>query len=281
MHKYESANYNLLKLMEKNVFEGIAIVDKNGMVVYMNHATEILLNRKSEDLIGNYFGLPMVMGKYINIEIIKPDRSVRNVEMRSAEVTYKDEKAFFISLRDVTEKEILKAKLEELAFRDKLTGLFNRSGFMFLAEQQIKYAKRIHHDSCLCEMTDVALLFIDVDGLKYVNDNFGHKRGDSLLCTVADLLKSTFREADIVGRLGGDEFVVFAITTDSKSLIGRLMKNLELYNSGKGKGADPISFSVGMAMYDFEAGGSITDLIDEADNLMYKQKRIRHKNRQD
>ena len=281
MHKYESANYNLLKLMEKNVFEGIAIVDKNGMVVYMNHATEILLNRKSEDLIGNYFGLPMVMGKYINIEIIKPDRSVRNVEMRSAEVTYKDEKAFFISLRDVTEKEILKAKLEELAFRDKLTGLFNRSGFMFLAEQQIKYAKRIHHDSCLCEMTDVALLFIDVDGLKYVNDNFGHKRGDSLLCTVADLLKSTFREADIVGRIGGDEFVVFAITTDSKSLIGRLMRNLELYNSGKGKGADPISFSVGMAMYDFEAGGSITDLIDEADNLMYKQKRIRHKNRQD
>ena len=193
MHRYESANFNLLKLMEQNVFEGITIVDKTGMVVYMNHATEILLNRKSEDLIGNYFGLPMVTGKYINIEIIKPDRSVRNVEMRSAEVIYKGEKAYFISLRDVTEKEILKAKLEELAFRDKLTGLFNRSGFMFLAEQQIKYAKRIRHDNSRCEMPDVAMLFIDVDGLKYVNDNFGHKRGDSLLCTVAKLQTNTFR----------------------------------------------------------------------------------------
>jgi len=281
MHKYEIANFNLLRLMEKNVFEGIAIVDKSGMVVYMNHATELLLNRKSEDLIGNYFGLPMVMGRYINIEIIKPDRSIRNVEMRSAEVIYKNEEAFFISLRDVTEKEILKAKLEELAFRDKLTGLLNRSGFMFLAEQQIKYAKRIHHDSCTCEMTDVALLFIDVDGLKYINDNFGHKRGDHLLCAVANLLKSTFREADIVGRLGGDEFVVFAITTDSNSLMGRLKKNLDLYNSGKGKGAKPISFSVGMALYDFDAGGTVTDLISEADNLMYEQKRKRHMNRKD
>lgn len=93
--------------------------------------------------------------------------------------------------------------LEELAIRDELTGLYNRRGFITMAQQQLKIALRTG--------TPLLLFFIDLDDLKTINDNLGHQAGDQALVAAARILKSTFREADILGRIGGDEFAILAI----------------------------------------------------------------------
>ena len=90
---------------------------------------------------------------------------------------------------------------------DELTGLHNRRGFISLAEQHLKLTSR--------QGVRSTLIFIDVDNLKYINDNFGHREGDDALQQIAGLLRECFREADIIGRLGGDEFCVLLSHTDA------------------------------------------------------------------
>ena len=87
-----------------------------------------------------------------------------------------------------------------LSLMDELTGLHNRRGFVSLAEQRLKLTSR--------QGVRSTLIFIDVDNLKYINDNFGHREGDGALQQIAGLLRECFRESDIIGRLGGDEFCV-------------------------------------------------------------------------
>ena len=86
-----------------------------------------------------------------------------------------------------------------MAVRDELTGLTNRRGFLTLADQQLKLALR--------EKLPLLLVFIDMDGLKAINDKLGHAVGDRALVDLGDVIRETFRESDVIGRLGGDEFV--------------------------------------------------------------------------
>ena len=101
--------------------------------------------------------------------------------------------------------------LREASVTDELTGLLNRRGFMLLADQQLKLATRERRRSIL--------LFIDLNGMKTINDNLGHDVGDKALKDTAALLKRVFRSTDVIGRLGGDEFVVFA--SDDTGVTGR------------------------------------------------------------
>jgi two-component system cell cycle response regulator len=97
-------------------------------------------------------------------------------------------------------------RLRSLSLMDELTGLHNRRGFIGLADQRLKLNSR--------EGLRSTLIFIDVDNLKFINDNFGHAEGDFALQQVAALLRECFRESDIIGRLGGDEFSVLLSHTD-------------------------------------------------------------------
>jgi two-component system, cell cycle response regulator len=156
--------------------------------------------------------------------------------------------------------------LQHLSLNDDLTDLLNRRGFLSLAQQQIKIAKRADWESIL--------LFADLDGLKEINDTFGHPEGDRALRAVANILKETFRSSDLIARLGGDEFVVLAINFCSsgiKTLTKRLLDNVESYNAQNP--LYPLSLSYGVARFDPHNQLSIEELISKADEALYQNKK--------
>ncbi len=165
----------------------------------------------------------------------------------------------------------LQAKLRMTFLTDELTGLYNRRGFFALANHLIKQAKR--------QKTGLFLLYADLDDLKVINDTWGHYEGDLALIKAAALLKTTYRESDVIARIGGDEFVVvFPIGIpgdDIESITGRLHKELANLNADtNGKGRYELSISVGVACFDPENPCSIDKLLVQADSKMYERKRL-------
>lgn len=165
----------------------------------------------------------------------------------------------------ITEMKKMEEELRTLLLTDSLTGLYNRRGFMTLGEQHLKIANRMK--------TRVFMLYADLDNLKHVNDTFGHQEGDSALKETAEILRETFREADIISRIGGDEFVVMPIGNSEKdieSVSSRLQNNLNRNNSKRNKYA--LSLSVGITHYDPERPVTLEGLLLQGDKLMYEQK---------
>lgn len=158
------------------------------------------------------------------------------------------------------------ARLKEMAVTDELTGLKNRRGFFLLAEEQLKVAS--------CEKAKLWFIFIDVDGMKLINDRHGHSEGDRALIATADLLRNTFRASDAIARIGGDEFVVMIAGTDESHgcmIRERLCQNLDLYNAAT---RPRLSLSVGIVYANTgESPCSIEDLLRRADGQMYESKR--------
>jgi diguanylate cyclase (GGDEF)-like protein/PAS domain S-box-containing protein len=178
----------------------------------------------------------------------------------------------FWCLRDVTERERASAQLSELSNRDALTGLYNRRGFMTLAEQWLRIAQRTFRAPLL--------LFIDVNGMKPINDRLGHATGDQVLRDAAELIRMTFRESDIMARLGGDEFGVLAVdaSPERASLMSdRLQQNLRSFNAATPR-AYRVSVSVGISIWDPAHPRSIEELLAEANAHMYASKRQRASN---
>jgi len=171
-----------------------------------------------------------------------------------------------VTFLDITERKRADEEIRMLAISDALTELYNRRGFITLAGQQIKRAKRINKP--------LILFFIDIDGLKVVNDTLGHEEGDRLLINAANILKQTFRESDIIARIGGDEFAVLA--ADAAEISGFILKRLTdriiSYNTLSLRQYD-ISMSIGTAIYDPANPCSLDDLMSRAVQLMYMQKK--------
>jgi diguanylate cyclase (GGDEF)-like protein len=157
--------------------------------------------------------------------------------------------------------------MQSLSLIDELTGLKNRRAFFALAQQEIKSARR--DDRVL------ALLFIDVNELKPINDIHGHATGDQALRQTAHVLASSSRESDIVARLGGDEFVVLARVTDDSSadvLLQRLSEHLAAVNA-KNEFPFTLDLSIGMVLVHPTGDEDITTLLAKADAYMYEDKR--------
>jgi diguanylate cyclase (GGDEF)-like protein len=162
------------------------------------------------------------------------------------------------------------AHLHALAITDPLTGLYNRRGFMLLAEQQWKLFQRVK--------APFVLFYIDLDKFKEINDTFGHKEGDLLLQSVAALLRDCFRKSDIIGRMGGDEFAVAAVDTDPSSLGGLQRRLAEAVGQSNDKTTKPyqVVLSAGVLACDNTMQAlSLEDLLARADALLYEQKRQR------
>lgn len=163
----------------------------------------------------------------------------------------------------------MEAEIISLSITDYLTGLYNRRGFMTLAEQQIKMVGRTDKKSLLL------LLFADLDKMKSINDNLGHQKGDNALIEVASILKNVFRESDIIARIGGDEFAVLGLVAEKSDIVAlesRLQEQIDLHNAYKNRDYT-ISLSVGIAYGDPENHDTIDELMSKADQLMYEQKR--------
>lgn len=175
-------------------------------------------------------------------------------------------------LRYAIERQKMQSALSELSLLDELTGLYNRRGFLHLAERQIKLAER--------SGKGFMVVYADLDRMKAINDAWGHDEGDRALRKAGEILTSAFRSTDIVGRIGGDEFAVAAIEASAGAgpvLLAHLQKRLDEHNRCT-QTPYRIKISAGYAFYDPLAPRPLSAVLKEADRLLYEVKRSRRGN---
>jgi diguanylate cyclase (GGDEF)-like protein/PAS domain S-box-containing protein len=287
---------------------GISILDAEGNVTFTNPALKNILDISDEGLLkGTYTnrkylrndGTFMPVDELVSVRALKENREIADVEtgvikedgsivwtdVNAVPVNFRDWKVVMVT-SDITERkhaemEIFKLnadleqkvadrtaelaaaneQLHELAVIDELTGLYNRRGFLLFAEQQLMLAQRTRRN--------LLVIYGDLDGLKQINDQFGHAAGDEAIITTARTLHEAFRASDIKARLGGDEFIILAVGVDgdyAQVLIARLKEKLAENNQ---------SISVGVVSVDAQKETSIDDLIARADEAMYVEKRTK------
>lgn len=156
-------------------------------------------------------------------------------------------------------------RLDELAHQDSLIELPNRRGFMRRLDETISRVRRYDEEA--------AMLFVDLDGLKLINDSFGHKAGDEALIQVATLLVRGVRKSDCVARIGGDEFAILltnaseAVANDTAARLINEIAGCDFMHEGD---ALPLSVAIGVAMMSPEDDAE--SVMDRADEEMYKRK---------
>lgn len=173
---------------------------------------------------------------------------------------------YFSTFSDISERVAAEERIRQLAFYDTLTGLPNRSTLYSLLEQALVIARR--------NKTSGALMFIDLDRFKYVNDTLGHGAGDELICRVATRFKTCLRASDVIARLGGDEFVIALIDIakpDDAALVAK--KVLGIFASPFLISGHEVSISASIGISVYPADGlTIEDLVKNADVAMYRAK---------
>lgn len=190
------------------------------------------------------------------------------LEQRVQERTLELEFANTQLREEIKERKRAEALIQQLSLTDELTGLNNRRGFLLFAEQQLKLAHRVNASVCV--------LFIDLDGLKQINDRLGHEMGDRLIADAAQALKQTFRESDVIARLGGDEFAVFVPgCVSGENIVSRLQENVKRFNDAS-KRPYFLSMSVGLTICEVDVTTSLEHMMAQADQLMYQHKRTKH-----
>ncbi len=161
--------------------------------------------------------------------------------------------------------------LDEMWVFDPMTHVYNRAGFFKFSEQLLRDARLAHED--------MFFIFLDLDGLKKVNDLFGHETGDRMICDMADALRKTRNREELLMRYGGDEFVVFGkglSETEVEGAIAKIRKAMEELN-GSGDRKYKLDASIGYHMVPYNNEKPLSALIELADQEMYKEKREKHK----
>jgi diguanylate cyclase (GGDEF)-like protein len=176
---------------------------------------------------------------------------------------------YLVVIHDITRRKEIEKELQELSLVDDLTGLTNRRGFKILANQLINMAHRMRMDA--------TLIYIDMDQLKWINDNLGHAIGDQALIDTGQILKNAFRSSDIIARVGGDEFVTLAIESAESPSDVMMMRLLQQLDSHNARLDQPyvLSLSIGTAHYEWKRPRTLEDLLDEADKAMYADKQAK------
>lgn len=168
--------------------------------------------------------------------------------------------------QDITARTLNEQRLIKLAKYDVLTGLSNRAKFHDFSEGKIAY--------CAHNKKKLALLFIDIDHFKNINDSMGHDAGDELLIVVAERLRTCVRETDLVSRIGGDEFAITLLEMGSPSQVTRIVQNI-LHVISKPIFIESkeiiISASIGISLYP-ESGSDLKTLTKTADTAMHQAK---------
>jgi diguanylate cyclase (GGDEF)-like protein len=284
VHRYEieaSPPDPILRAMYDAMADGLVVVDAAGTVLFANASAIALLGRDRDAFVGKPFGLPigdrrtLVVGASASVSH-EADRALqpgdRVLEMRVAPMVWLGGVARLLNVRDVTEAVERYRTARTAAVYDPLTGLANRTLMTEHLAQALRVARR--------DRTLVALLFIDLDDFKEVNDRWGHAVGDALLRSVAGRLSAVLRDGDGVARLGGDEFTVTLTgvrdPSDVDPVARKALDALAAPHDLDGRTVR-ISASVGSALFPTDATHG-TELVMLADTAMYRAK-VEGKNR--
>lgn len=273
------------------LFDAVVVVGMDGIVLDWNSGAEKLYGWQRQEIVGKPIGLlylpedlagfkqdvmeAVLLQGHWSGEARMRRKDGRIGYTESAVVPLENGKRRVIGVisinRDITARIEAERHLKYLAFNDPLTGVGNRE----LALERLKHAML----QVPRRGTHLALIFVDLDNFKQINDVFGHAVGDMVLCEVASRLKETLRAADTVARLGGDEFLLIAEDLcgreEAQEAVERIAQALlrpHLIN-----GMDfVVDASIGLALFPDDAGDADT-LLRHADEAMYRTKRTRHK----
>lgn len=272
----------LIHLMLDTVF----VVDRDNQIVFVSDACEALLGYRADELTGtpitNYMhpdDLAVTRASIVRVMNGQPHVDFRNRYIRKDggivhilwAAFWSEEVGARIGVaRNVTALWQAEEELRFLAHHDPLTGLANRALFNDRLDTALRAARR--HNSTL------ALLFLDIDDFKGINDVHGHAAGDRVLCTIARRLEGCVRETDTVARMGGDEFTVLLTDIQSEGAVSETVARIlavmaEPLDAQSGAANMP-SCSIGIACYPAD-GEDADTLLSHADDDMYRIKRHR------
>lgn len=199
------------------------------------------------------------------VRLVRSDRTTVTASLHAAALGDGPERLTLVQLLDMTARKRAEAQLRELADHDALTGLLNRRCFTRELERHAAHARRYD--------TEGAVLVLDADHFKQVNDTAGHGAGDRLLVQVAEALRARLRGTDVIARLGGDEFAILLPRADrtaaeavARSLVGTVRDGAPTDGAGA-----PVTISVGVAMID-AATATPETIVAAADQAMYAAK---------
>jgi len=258
----------------------------DGRYRYVNHAFAAGVGRDRQDIVGHniwdIFSKEEADGRFVAVKWVFENRQSKVIEVR---VPRPDGDRFYVTTvkpifgdqaevvsvicvsKDITERRLVEEKLARMAQYDGLTDLPNRALFADRLRQAIFEANR--------RTSRIALMFVDFDHFKAVNDTLGHAAGDLLLQEAARRLTACVRKSDTVGRLGGDEFVVvlpgIESERDALALAEKIRQALNEPFDLSGNGCRSISSSIGVAIYP-DHGLSEIELSRNADDAMYRAK---------
>ncbi len=270
--------------------EGIVSIDPKGKILSFNRAAQKIFGYNEKEIIGQNVRVLMpsphrekhdgylshylqtgqahIIGRTRELQALRKDGTTFPMELSVSEVKLGNSQLFTAMLRDISDQKLAQQRIEQLAHFDELTHLPNRSLFYDRLGQAITMAKR--------NKSSIALLFMDMDGFKRVNDTLGHHFGDMLLVKVAERLSRDVRESDTLARLGGDEFTLILNDTHGREAVAMVAKKL-IESIGQSFDLEGhtvrIGVSIGIARYpdDAEAKGA---LLIVADKAMYAAKAV-------
>ncbi|AEA33511.1 cache domain-containing protein [Hippea maritima] len=269
----EKRKSDLQEFIDK-ISTGIIVVDRKGRIIYYNNLAKKLLDfEENEKLVINKLKIPenlkiqllkVMKGRQVcnqcEINIVTAGGKSRWFDVHVAKIQITSETMLIISFNDITQRYLKSKQLEYLSLHDTLTGLYNRRYF----EEEIK---RLFHK----RNYPLALVMIDLNGLKITNDILGHETGDKLIMKISEILSTSARGSDVVARIGGDEFAVIMPNTSEKGVITfieRIKTKIELSNNST---EIFISASIGYAIQNGQFK-NVDDLLREADKNMYANK---------
>lgn len=200
---------------------------------------------------------------------VELDAQRRQLLVVAAPIRDPDQVRYIVTaFADITTERRMAEELRQLSVIDELTAVNNRRGFLLAARTELARAQQARRSGML--------LFIDVDGLKAINDTYGHGTGDHALRSTARLLRANIRRRDVLGRIGGDEFCVLmtegSTPADADRWVGRLRERVARHNDSTGQ-PYRLACTVGTTVFDHDTAGTVEELIARADAAMYQARR--------
>jgi diguanylate cyclase (GGDEF)-like protein/PAS domain S-box-containing protein len=276
------ASQNQFKAIFDGAMDGIVIFDEHGRIHGFNPAAEQIFGYAQHEILGRNIaglwpkfqagpeslpaGLAAAGTRAREFAAVRKDGGAFESELSASEMQLAGQRLFVGIVRDITERKRVHERIHQLAHHDFLTQLPNRALFKDRLERSIAMAER--------NQTHSAVLFVDLDGFKAINDELGHEAGDWLLCEMAERMTQAIRQADTLARMGGDEFTLILDDVSGRDDVARVARKLlkavsqPFVITGQRR---QIGASVGIALYPNDAR-DYDGLLRCADEAMYAAK---------